>query len=195
MRKYIVGFLVGLLAASAMPAYGAVQSLIGKKVGGELSISYNGEQIGKGIIVDGRSYLPVRDTANALGLNLNVGKEGVQLSVPVDPLDQIASKNEEINGLKSQIIILNNKRDVAVRERDQLKNALSQPNKVLETARIYLDSLGADDPRRVKATSSVDQLEKQEVEDKQRLADLESEIVEYDNQIAALEAEITELQK
>lgn len=71
MKKYVVGFLAGLLVASAFPAYGAVSSMIGKKVQVEYPITLDGESLDvKALAIDGTSYTPNRALADALGLEI-----------------------------------------------------------------------------------------------------------------------------
>ncbi|PWV97432.1 hypothetical protein DFQ01_12176 [Paenibacillus cellulosilyticus] len=190
MRKYIIGFIIGIIAASAVPVYGAVSTLVGKKVEGEIPVSYNSKQIGNGIIIDGRSYLPVRSVSDAVGLNLNVSKEGVQLStatIPTDPFDAIQDK-------KNELMVVDGKRIIAVRERDQLKNSLEQPNKEYERAKQFLASITEEDPHYQKTVEGIAYYEQLDADNRARLAELETEIAEYDVQIAALEAELAELE-
>lgn len=77
MKKwsYIVGgFVLGLVVAlSANTAYGAVQSLVGKKVTGEMTVVVNGEKLkDKGAVIEGRTNAPVRALADSLGAGLRV---------------------------------------------------------------------------------------------------------------------------
>lgn len=77
MKKwtYIVGgFALGLVVAlSANTAYGAVQSLVGKKVSGEMTVIVNGKQLqNKGAVIDGVTNAPVRSLTEALGVGLSV---------------------------------------------------------------------------------------------------------------------------
>jgi len=68
MRKYLVGFIVGALFMSAFPAYGAVSSLVGKKVSGEFSVKVDGTEIaGKSVAIDGTTYAPLRAIGDATG--------------------------------------------------------------------------------------------------------------------------------
>jgi len=77
MKKwtYIVGgFVLGLVVTlSANTAYGAVQSLVGKKVSGEMTVIVNGKQLqNKGAVIDGVTNAPVRSLTEALGVGLSV---------------------------------------------------------------------------------------------------------------------------
>lgn len=77
MKKwsYIVGgFFLGIaVALSGSTAFAEVQSLIGKKVTGEMNVVVNGAKLqDKGAIVDGRTNAPVRALSNALNADLSV---------------------------------------------------------------------------------------------------------------------------
>lgn len=71
MRKYFVGAVVGFLLASAIPAYGAVSSLVGKKIQNEYTVYVDGIALEtKAIAIDGTSYAPNRALADALGVDI-----------------------------------------------------------------------------------------------------------------------------
>lgn len=71
MRKYVVGFIIGAVFASAFPAYGAVSSMIGKKVQAENTVIVNGKVLDvKSVNIGGTTYAPNRAIANALGLDI-----------------------------------------------------------------------------------------------------------------------------
>ena len=60
MKKFIAGVVVGAIIASALPAYGAVTTLVGKKVAGESIVELNGETVGTAIIASrGHAGAPV----------------------------------------------------------------------------------------------------------------------------------------
>lgn len=85
MKKwsYIVGgFVLGLVVAmSANTAYGAVQSLIGKKVSGEVSVVVNGKELtDKGAIIDGVTNVPARALSNALGASIQLEGKAVMIT-------------------------------------------------------------------------------------------------------------------
>jgi hypothetical protein len=56
------------LAGVAVSAAEVKNAIIGKKVSGVMSVSIDGKELSKeAVIIDGVSYLPVRDAAEALG--------------------------------------------------------------------------------------------------------------------------------
>lgn len=81
MRKYVVGFIAGLLLASAFPAYGAVSSLVGKKIANEYEVFVDGKKLDKkALAVDGTSYAPLRVIADAIGYDIEFANNTVVMS-------------------------------------------------------------------------------------------------------------------
>ncbi|WP_059049038.1 hypothetical protein [Paenibacillus senegalimassiliensis] len=77
MKKwsYIIGgFILGIFVTiSSDVAFAEVQSLIGKKVTGEMNVVVNGEALQtKGAVIQGTTNAPVRALSNALDANLKV---------------------------------------------------------------------------------------------------------------------------
>jgi hypothetical protein len=193
MRKYLVGFIAGLLFMAALPVYGAVTSMIGKKVSNEITVTLNNGDVGKAIVVDGRSYLPVRDLSNALKLKLNVTKEEIslvsQLIITPDNTDQVSVINEKINSLTLQ-------KNIAVKKRDQINDGFPGLEKQFEGAKQMLDSTTDTTTFRYnQILESVEQLKKMIADTEQELVDLEAQIIDYDRQIEELESQLEELNK
>jgi len=128
MKKFISGVIVGALIMVSPQVYGAASSIIGKKIDGELVVKIDGKQAGKAAVVDGKSYLPVRDVANELGLKIKVeNKEVVITSTSEDKIaeevkKQISDmkKDEEIEKLKQ--------------EREKVSKKLEQDKSNMETS-------------------------------------------------------------
>lgn len=84
MRKYVVGFLVGLLVASTLPVYGAISSMVGKEVKVEYPVIVDGKSLDvKAIAIDGVSYSPNRALTDAL--NLGIGFENKTIYITSNP--------------------------------------------------------------------------------------------------------------
>ncbi|MCM3294128.1 hypothetical protein M3661_28945 [Paenibacillus sp. MER 180] len=104
MKKFISGVIVGALIMVSPQVYGAASSIIGKKVDGELVVKIDGKQAGKAAVVDGKSYLPVRDVANELGLKINVeNKEVVITSTSEDKIAEEVKKQVEAIKTENEI--------------------------------------------------------------------------------------------
>ncbi len=83
MRKFIVGLIVGALLMFSGQAFGAITSLVGKKVSSELVVDVNGKEIGRGIIISNKAYLPVREVAIAFDADIGIKEGGVSLTTDV----------------------------------------------------------------------------------------------------------------
>jgi len=71
MRKYLIGFIAGLLVASALPTYAAVSTMIGKTVQAENAVVVNGKELEvKAVNIEGTTFTPNRALAEALGLDI-----------------------------------------------------------------------------------------------------------------------------
>lgn len=119
MRKYLIGFIAGLLLASAFPAYGAVTSLIGKQVQAENSVIVNGVELDvKAVNIDGTTYTPNRALAEALGADIGFEDKKVIFDVkevsetveyPIDTpepnptVDPVQSELDEVNARISEL--------------------------------------------------------------------------------------------
>lgn len=72
MKKHVISLLVGITMLIAATAYAEeIQSMIGKAVDGEFSVSVNDVTLDKkAIVIEGTSYLPVRAIGEALGTEI-----------------------------------------------------------------------------------------------------------------------------
>lgn len=100
MRKYIVGFIVGLLFASAFPVYGAVTSTVGKKVEVEYPVIVDGKQLDKkAVAIDGVSYTPNSLLGSAAGYDVAFENKTVVFSrKPGDPVHKLKESISLLNG-------------------------------------------------------------------------------------------------
>lgn len=99
MKKFVSGVIVGVLIMVTPQVYGAAASMIGKKIDKELAVKMDGKQVGTAVVTDGKSYLPVRDVANEMGLKIEVTKQEISLSTTKN---QATEKETEIEQLKEE---------------------------------------------------------------------------------------------
>lgn len=71
MRKYIIGALFGAMLATAFSAHAEVVSLVNQVVQGMFPVSIDGKPLGNAIVVDNKTYLPVRDFGEAVGYKVS----------------------------------------------------------------------------------------------------------------------------
>ncbi|MEN1985871.1 hypothetical protein [Paenibacillus hubeiensis] len=80
MKKYVAGFLAGALFTLAGAAFADdIQSLIGKKIQGEAVVELNGQTLDTAIIIDGKSYAPVRAIGEAAGYDVSMQNKKIIL--------------------------------------------------------------------------------------------------------------------
>lgn len=102
MRK--IGFLsVGIICGLALGLTASVYAssgLVGKTIQQEVKVIKDGQLIGTAIVVDGRSYAPVRAIGEAAGLKVDYSKEQITLTDPkpaVEPIEETNEGNVESN--------------------------------------------------------------------------------------------------
>lgn len=175
--KRIVGILIVLsLLLVGGQAFGAGTSLIGKKVSKEMTISLNGVEVGKVIVVEGRSYAPVRDFANALELDISATKEKVDLSGEV-------STGADTREIDHKIIL---KQGEIIEVTDIISNAESkQP----ELEQRIIDEVGKTDYIIESPTVSLEKNKAAVTKFKLKLETLRTELADLEAQKSALEAQ------
>ena len=162
MRKYLIGFIAGLLIASAFPVYGAVTSMIGKQVQTENSVVVNGVELEvKAVNIDGTTYTPNRALAEALGAEIGFEdkkvifdtKEGEPVEKPIgtpeptqssDPnqaeLDSINARLTELSNILNGYLLQESELRLEyltnIESREETKEKL---DKVKEESKVYVD--------------------------------------------------------
>ncbi|MBA9088646.1 hypothetical protein FHR92_005164 [Fontibacillus solani] len=100
MKKYIAGFVAGIIFMVSASAFADTISLVGKKVTGEYSIVIDNKNIPeKGAIIDSKANVPVRALSEALGAGVKV--EGKTIYITSDVGGQV----EEVIIPKTEIDI------------------------------------------------------------------------------------------
>jgi chromosome segregation ATPase len=174
MKKFVAGLLVGLLMATAFPAYGAVSSLVGKTIKKEVKVTMLGEPLEKkAILLDGVTYVPLRVITEKLGLQADFVNGEVVVrnkSAEMRNLERmITEKQKEIEETKGSIKYL--KSEITSLEQAIIDNPekkdwlLGHPQDRIEKIR----------PRLTEAES--------------KLTTLQTELAELEKQKAALEAQ------
>lgn len=105
-----MGLIVGAVLMFSSQAFGASINFIGKKVDGQAPVTINGDKIGNAIVIQGKSFVPVREItvgfggsveqATGKGIALKMGDGSVTTSVVENTEDQLPSNN---NALLQQI--------------------------------------------------------------------------------------------
>lgn len=81
LKHMILAFVVGAAAMVSGQALADTVSQIGKKVDSEASVFVDGNKVSDAIIIKGKSYVPGRDVAEALGAKVEwKGSQGVMIT-------------------------------------------------------------------------------------------------------------------
>ncbi|MEC0139740.1 hypothetical protein P4H94_23080 [Paenibacillus macerans] len=140
MKKVVAGFVAGVLFAIGATSFADGVSLVGKKIQSEVAVTAKGEQLpDKAIVVDGKSYAPVRAVAEAAGMQVSYGKGGIVLTETAqeptvnqvtNPVDESKKEKETTsNNLKKERLL----RDIeeATERKEQFQKAIDQINESL----------------------------------------------------------------
>lgn len=67
MKKYFIGVILGLFLSFGVSAHAEVSNLIDQVVQGMFPVTIDGQSMGDAIVVDNKTYLPVREFGEAVG--------------------------------------------------------------------------------------------------------------------------------
>lgn len=179
MKKFILGIVVGALFATAGSAF-AASGLIGKKVDSEAKVILNGESMSNGIVIEGKSYAPVRDITESLGLEVSYFKDSGKMAViEIVKSDSEVAKEQTLQNLEVK----------KAKAQEEIK-LLTQAIENLEADNIKqkadMDTF-TQDWVKVPIQHSIDTNNAGIEENKKRIAELQTEIAAIDAEIAKLE--------
>ncbi|BFH70590.1 hypothetical protein J27TS7_58970 [Paenibacillus dendritiformis] len=179
MKKFILGIIVGALLAFSPQVYSAASSLVGKKIDGQIEVKLDGKQVGSAVVVEGTSYLPVRNIANELGLKIKVDKKEVTIT------SEEKSAEEEIAKLKKERVKVS---DQLERDKANVESSLHDVEKTKER---YEKTLAeTNDSRYVDPVKSAYESSNKGHENLlKRIEDNEKELERIDNRLKELGAE------
>lgn len=117
MKKLLIGIALGLMLSIPVGAGAEVVSMVNKVIDGEFVVKLNGKNLDtKSIVIEGTSYLPVRDLAERLNINVKFdATNGIELTQKFDyakehPLaPQLRANIQEIVRLENEKMALINK--------------------------------------------------------------------------------------
>ncbi|MDQ0062390.1 hypothetical protein [Paenibacillus harenae] len=184
MKKVVIAFVAGALLMVSGQALAESISQVGKKVGGEAIVELNDTQLSNAIIVDGKSYAPVRDIAESFGADVEFegatkeSKAVIKLITTTDGSEMPAAH---------KLVILNEQRGKVAEEitrRESANTNLLNDNAIIEKDIEGITQEWAKDIQRAKITSNNAIIAENEV----LLVDLKAQLAEIDKQIAELES-------
>lgn len=191
MKRYIVGFVAGLLFASVVPAYGAVSSLIGKKVSGELTVNVNEKEVGKAIIVDGKSYLPVRSMSDSLGLKISLNKKEVNLVSSTSNVEYIEKELEIKRSGRAGLVEF---RDREIARKQETEDFIAGRELLLRIEEEALVMMAEGDPLFVGQKEKVESLKREINKNEESLEEIQATIDDYNQKISDRDIEIADLE-
>lgn len=123
MKKYngvtliLLGFVLGVSISYAPQLEAAASKLLGSKVGNVLQVKIDDKNIGEGAVINGTTYVPLRVTANEMGLEVTkVDSKEVVLSsgegseVPVNDIPNTGSQiTDNSDKIRTQIAEIDSK--------------------------------------------------------------------------------------
>jgi hypothetical protein len=112
MKKYLIGAIIGFMLSLGVGAHAEVVNMIGQVIDGAFNVKVNGVQLAnQAIVVQGTSYLPVREFGEATGYNvgfdadlgITMTKQDVTPTATQDPsTDPAYIKGQKIVELQKQ---------------------------------------------------------------------------------------------
>lgn len=187
MKKVLLGFIVGVIFATAGTSFADQLSNIGKKVEGEAKVMMNGNEVSDAVIIDSKSYAPVRDIAESFGADVGYD-QGV---ITIDTLnkektsDEIANINAEIKGREGLRFNIEKKMAEIQKEIDNMTSEdglLSRIEHLQEAEPNRSENIRKDREDKIAyLKSSID-------EKKEKLVDLQAQVDQINAEIAELES-------
>lgn len=80
MKKFVVGLFAGALIMFSAQVYSGSSNLVGTKVSGTMDVNLNKKAMGQAVVIEGKSYLPVRSMAEGMNLNVDVQSKTINLT-------------------------------------------------------------------------------------------------------------------
>lgn len=178
----VSAFIAGALVMTTGQAMADSLSRVGKKVGSEAKVLLNGKQLSNAIIVDSKSYLPVRDIAESIGADVAYEAASKDKSAVIE---LITSTDGSDIPTADQIIILQQQKAKLETEKEQIQEGLPSLKKSLAGDEERLKDV-VDDLIKVAISQNIESKKKAVEDTEKRLVEIDSEIAEINAQIAAL---------
>lgn len=161
MKKYVVGFIAGLVFALSSSVFAEdIGGLIGKKIEGTANVNLDGKVIGSAVIINGTSYAPVRVVSEAAGMDVGYEKGVVKLKLPEIPKPKVKTVEELSADLAEYQANVQATKEAVARIQDNIASGKFEGDELA-----YLQT-------------SLDRGEKQISNDEQRIADIQAKLNE-----------------
>ncbi|MFD1266882.1 hypothetical protein [Paenibacillus motobuensis] len=190
----LAGFVLGAAVMFTPQIQAATSKLLGSKVGNVVSVKIDDKSIGQGAVINGTTYLPLRATANEMGLEVTkVDTKEVLLSSGSEVSGtQAVNNSEQMKKLQEQIRELNKEISGAenvIGNKEAILRLIESSQDMVE----LLEQQKADNNEYYDEnmyTMYVERLEKS----KKNLQDAETNLPLYKQKLTELEAELDKLE-
>lgn len=75
MKKYLIGAIAGFMLSLGVSAHAEVSNLVDRVVQGMFPVTIDGNSVGNAIVVDDKTYLPVREFGEATGYKVTFSED------------------------------------------------------------------------------------------------------------------------
>lgn len=142
MKKYVASFLAGAVFVLSASAFADdIKSLVGKKIQGEAVVELNGQALDTAIIVDGKSYAPVRAIGEAAGYDVSMQNKKIILGEKATATTPGKGQSVEEQSAKLKDRISNQKTRISETELKikGMEEEMAKPNYVDRGEQDYID--------------------------------------------------------
>jgi hypothetical protein len=173
MKKYIIGTIFGFVLATAVGANAQeVNKVIDSVVQGVFPVTVEGNSVGDAIVVNDKTYLPVREFGEAVGYKVTFTEDRevvlTKNAVSETPENPVVVPPQ--SSVKEQIDVLSNK----IKE---LRDGIQTTKNLKEANESFLG----------KANVPQDEVKKRIEEMNTGIAEAEAKLADYETQLAALQ--------
>lgn len=172
MKKFIAGVIVGAVLFTGVQAFAAGVSLVGKKVGSEAELYLDGKRMSDVIVIDGKSYAPLREIAEGVGRSVHYKAAAGDQKAVVNLSAGKFAQEQRIKELQAQIKQLENQVAGLKADGDELKEYFGQKAEANPDLKEEVDKI----------------IEKDQSERKPKIIELEKEIEGLKKELEALES-------
>lgn len=186
MKKIVAAFLCGVILTFSGQVFADSISRIGKKVGSEATVLLDKEKLSDAIVIEGKSYLPVRDIAEAFGADVEYIPASKTEKAVIELTSAVPSTDGSTIPATHQIVILKQKMEPLVAELAQLESANIIHEEELQQVEDEYSSAAPwmDDFYKHKIDGKKSSIEANKV----KIKELKNEIEEIEKSIKALES-------
>jgi len=186
------GIIIGVGLSFSPEIYGAGTKLVGLKVDKEISVKLNGKKIDQGAVINSTTYVPLRSTATALGMEVSVNSTEVNLTSStgaVDDSDAVTFKKDELRTKIGNLKVKINEATSVLENEEAANNSIKFANEMIDLQKLYKD-----DRSPLYDESRIKQYEDQIALTKKLLSDAEANLPIWKAELADLEAQLATLQ-